>query len=129
MASINGVGAGLLAILVYVFQDEPVSSEGDEYAAIITQVQKIGKQLSTLSAFLERERKRIADTASTLSRLQDEKTKLEPVVASQRETVEAILAAYSSRLVSKAWKERIIGFSLGILASLVAGFLYDVFKR
>ena len=58
----------------------------------------------------------------------NEKAEREPIVSSQRETVEAILAAHSKRAVSKAWKERIIGFMLGMLASILAGVVYRLLQ-
>ena len=67
-------------------------------------------------------------TESTLNKLQDEKQQLEPIVLSNRETVEAILAAHAARQRSNAWKERVIGFSLGALASMLASIIYGYFK-
>lgn len=124
------VAIGVLGLLagvmnVYLLQDQPSEGRGDEYSAVISQIKGIEEQLADLNAFLERERKRVADTEGTLVKLQQERASLEPIVLTQRETVEAILAAHSSKTASNAWKERIIGFVLGALASLMAAMIYD----
>lgn len=116
-------------VLVYIFQDQPMHGDSDEYTAVISQIKGIEEQLSELSGFLDRERKRVTDTESTLSKLREEKTKLEPVVSTNRQTVDAILAAHSARQRSNAWKERFIGFGFGILASMLASIVYGYFKQ
>ena len=116
-------------IFVYVFPSKPVQGASDEYTAVISRIKGIEDELSKLSGFLNQERKRVTDTESILSKLKDERTKLEPIVSANRETVDAILAAHSARQRSNAWRERFIGFSFGILASLIASILYSYFKQ
>jgi hypothetical protein len=114
---------------VYVLQDQVVSNPSvDEYSRVIKNIEEIGKQLSKLGSFLEKERARISDAEATIRKLDEEKNKLEPLVNTQRETVDAILAAHSERTAKRAWKERIIGFSLGLAASLIAAVIYEYFK-
>lgn len=125
-----GICAVVLMVLSFFFRDETaVSSSASEYSAIIESIEEIGKQLSQLSQFLEKERARLADTETTIRSLKDEQTKLEPVVRTQRETVEAILAAHSERTARHAWKERVLGFTLGVIASLIASFVYGYLRR
>jgi hypothetical protein len=129
-ASFQAACALGLLILVYVFQDETgVSASVAEYSAVIGKILTIGTQLSDLSGFLEKERARVADIEATVRKLHDEKSKLEPVVNMQREVVEAILAAHSARTLRQAWKERLLGFALGLVASLIASFVYERLKR
>jgi sensor c-di-GMP phosphodiesterase-like protein len=119
-----------LLIIVYVFQDETTASASvAEYSAVIGKILKIGAQLSDLSKFLEKERARVADIEATVRKLRDEKTKLEPVVNMQKRDVEAVLAAYSERTSRQAWKERLLSFTLGLVASLIASFVYERLKR
>jgi fructose-specific phosphotransferase system IIC component len=126
---IGGLGVFTSFVGVYVFRDQFVQPDTNSYSTVLAQVSKMGKQLSDLGLFLEQESKRVADTEDILSKLQEEKTKLEPVILSQRETVDAILAAHSKRNASNVWKERVMGFVLGLLASLLAGIIYDFFKH
>jgi hypothetical protein len=116
-------------VLVYAFQDEPPQPIENEYYALIGQITGIGKTLSSLSVFLEKERQRVVDTQGVVKKLEEEKAELEPILKSQRETVEAILAVHARRSASHAWKERIIGFALGVLGSMLATVVYDYFKH
>jgi len=99
------------AFIAYVFQDQPLhATVAGEYSAVIDRIGEIGVYLSQLSVFLERERARIADTEATVRKLHDEKLRLEPIVSTQRETIEAILAIHAERTARNAWKERVFGF-------------------
>lgn len=129
VAALFGAILGLAAVFVYVVQDQPERGDSREYSVVIAQIGGIEKQLSELSTFLERERNRVAETETTLSKLQEETAKLQPIVLTQKETVEAILAAHSSRIARNAWKERFVGFILGMLASMAATLIYGYFKR
>jgi len=116
--------------MAYVFPEKTTGGVVvDEYSEVIKKISAIGKHLSDLNKFLEKERKRVADTEATVRSLNEEKTKLEPLVLTQRETVEAILAAHAARTARQAWKERMFGFVLGLAASLAASFVYEYFKR
>lgn len=129
-ASIEGVLSIVLLTAAYVFPTKTTSGGVvDEYSEVIGKISVIGKQLSDLNDFLEKERRRVADTEATVRSLNEEKTKLEPLVLTQRETVEAILAAHAARTARQAWKERMFGFVLGLTASLTATFVYEYFKR
>jgi hypothetical protein len=116
-------------IFSYYLQDIPSQSESNEYTKIISDIKEIGDRLSKLNKFLELEQKRVADTKIILNDLNDEKTELEPIVISQRQTVDAILAAHSKRTMSNIWKERIISFILGIITSYIATILYSLFNH
>jgi septal ring factor EnvC (AmiA/AmiB activator) len=119
-----------LLIMAYGYpQQIEDSASANEYSAVIERISTIGKELSDLNRFLEGERTRVADIEATVRKLSDEKSKLEPVVSTQRETVEAILAAHSERTARQAWKERLLGFALGVIASLIASFVYGYFHR
>ena len=109
---------GLLSsvVVAYVLQDRPpTSSVASEYSEVIKKIESLGTQLSELGSFLERERARVTATEETIQKLSEERAKLEPLVHTQRETVEAVLAAHAERTVRTAWKERFIGFAIGVV--------------
>ncbi len=118
----------LMFVPAYLFPDKQ-TPEGDEYTLMLERIAQVTGDLSTLSAFLEREKKRVVDTQNTLTTLQQKRRKLQPILKTQEETVHAILAAYSANLRSTAWKDRLIGFSLGLIASLIASWLFGLLNR
>ncbi len=115
--------------IIYLSQDNTSQSESNEYTSVISDIKNMGVRLSQLNKFLTREQKRVADTEASIMRLQNEQTILEPIVLSQRQTVEAVLAAYTKRTASNIWKERIISFILGIVTSLLASIIYSLINH
>lgn len=55
-----------------------------------------------------------------LQRLKDEEMHLRPVVDADRETVKAVLDAQAQQASASVWRERGIGFGVGILSSILA---------
>ena len=126
-------GVGMLVFLLnlsttYFLQDRPPSEE-NQYAKVLARVGDIKNQLSALGKFLEQEQIRVAETRVIVGQLEEKKAALEPVVATREEIVGAILAAHTQRTASRAWKERLVGFALGVLASVLAAFFYGLFQN
>ena len=124
---IVAIGTIISLALLYVFQDIPTQSESNEYTIVISDIKNMGNSLTNLNKFLKREQKRVADTEATIIQLQQQKTELEPIILSQKQTVEAILSAYAKRTTAHIWKERILSFILGIITSLIATVSYNYF--
>ncbi|HXQ38177.1 MAG TPA: hypothetical protein VN843_29500 [Anaerolineales bacterium] len=119
--------AGALWVLTFVARVTP-SQSVEDYTATLADIENISKKLSSLAEFLTRERKRVEESEATLNRLKNEKTELEPVVSAQRETVNAILTAHAKATASRAWKERALAFLIGVITSLLATLLYELFR-
>jgi hypothetical protein len=118
---INILSSVINIVGVYFSPDMTESTEGVEYAQMVAHLDGTREVLKNLSTFLERERLRINQAEQTVSRLEGERAALEPVVKTQRETVEAILRAHTSTVRAYAWKDRLMGFGIGVLSSMVAG--------
>ncbi len=116
-------------LFVFLFPDERWGGDSSAYSGMIEQLARMGKSLGEVSAFLEQERAKVAEAERTLNELQKEKAELEPVIATQRQTVDAILAAYAARGRVSAWKDRIVGFSLGVISSLIAAFIWEALTK
>jgi hypothetical protein len=112
----------------YFLRDKPKPT-GDRYSQMIRSLSSVGSTLSDVKAFLMDERKVVLQTQETVSKLQTQRQTLEPIVKAQRETVEAILSAHSRTLRTDAWKDRLIGFSLGVVSSLVAAYIYAILSN
>ena len=120
VASVNVFSSLFNFVIVYGFQDRPESVEGREYTEMLKHLDETRSMLHLLSEFLEKERSRVNESQRTLHRLKTEKSLLEPVVMTQRETVDAILSAYTTTNRAAIWKDRLLGFGLGVLSSVVA---------
>lgn len=118
----------LVLVLLHFMQQIP-RDMGDPYANVISEIAEMGTQLGTLATFLKQEQIKVAESEAILRKLENEKAQLEPVVATHRETVNAILAAHSKITSSRAWKERAIGFISGVITSLLASILFELFRH
>jgi len=129
--TVIGIGLAIIAFgASYFWRDkEGISSSSEEYAKVISQVSTMVAQLNELNQFFMREQQRIKDTEATVQKLDHERSELEPVVQTHRETVEAILSAHANRTARYVWKERLIGFGSGILTSILASIIYEFFRR
>jgi len=125
-AAINVV-AGIANFWV-TFRDKPGAGHSEEYSEMIERLADMGEQLAALGPFLKREQQRIAETENTIKALQDQQSELEPLVATHRETVEAILTAHARQVRTNVWKDRVAGFGLGVLASLFATLIFEYFS-
>jgi hypothetical protein len=124
------VAAPLIWFVNSILLQEPAaSSVADDYSHVIADLENIEKQLDRLQVFLKKERQKVGESEATLRRLADEKDQLEPVVLTQRETVNAILAAHSKTTTSVKWKERAFGFFSGVFASLVAAVVFEYLRN
>jgi hypothetical protein len=126
---VMAVGFGVLWGLVYLLQTPIPENELSHYTVVIGDIEDIGKKLTKLAEFLKEERERVAESEATVNRLKVEKIELEPVVTAHRDTVKAVLAAYTKTTASRVWKERVIGFLIGLITSLLAGLVFEALKE
>lgn len=97
--------------------------------ARITDLEDMESNLRELIVFIENQKQAIVETENSLSELEKKKNELEPVVKTQQETIAAILDQQEKRNWNNRWIERVIGFGLGIAASIIASIIYGLFKR
>lgn len=71
---------GILSAYVYQDQPKPKSEEPNDYLEIISRLKDMGKQIESMSAFMEKEKKRIIEAKETLNQLLAEKKELQPIV-------------------------------------------------
>ncbi|MDO9542844.1 MAG: hypothetical protein Q7J98_11055 [Kiritimatiellia bacterium] len=117
------------SLFYFMFNEKENDNLINEYTVVISRIATISAQLNELSKFLARERQKVENAEATVRKLNEERSVLEPVIETQRETVEAILSIHAKRAAKNAWKERLAGFGIGIFASLLASFVYEFFKR
>lgn len=131
----SGIGVFLITIIIgiasniYVDKINKSVTHEKSYTKQIQELDDIGKSISDLGDFVDLQKKKLKESKGILQSLKQEHDTLKPIVDTEREVIEKIFAVQSQRAMNSIWKERIVSFFLGILASVVASFLYGLFQR
>lgn len=102
---------------------QPVSSGFKEQ---LEQLDITEDSLKTLLTFVKSQKETTTLNEQRIQQLEREKTRLEPLVKADKETVAALFAEQESRASANTNRERWFGFGLGIIASIVASFLIAI---
>jgi gas vesicle protein len=100
--------------------------ENLDYQKQMDQLTQTESNIRQLLIFVDTQKKSLKETEDTISKLKSEKEKLQPLVETDRAVLEAIFKAQEDRASSNVWRERWIGFGLGVAASLIASFIWFV---
>ena len=98
------------------------------YQTQIEQLNQTETNIKQLLQFVESQKTTLRSTEDTISSLREEQEKLKPLVESDRSVVDAIFRAQEERNNMNIWRERWIGFGFGLVASLLASFLWYIFS-
>lgn len=97
-----------------------------DYQTQIQQLNQTENNIRQLLIFVERQKNSLRETEDTIAYLKKEQEKLKPVVESDRAFVDALFRTQEERNRATIWRERLIGFGIGIVASLIATFIWFV---
>lgn len=97
-----------------------------DYQTQIQQLNDTENNIRHLLDFIETQKNTLRETEDTISLLKKEQEKLKPIVESDKAIVEAIFRAQEERTNSSIWRERWIGFGVGVFASLIASLLWFI---
>lgn len=113
---IGGLTAGIGSSIYHAFtpKESPTTLEQE-----LEKLRQAEKSLTSLEQFVAEQRKAAIEVQEVVDQLASEQKKLEPVVEADRATVDAVLRAHSDSQKADVWKERGIGFVLGILSSFI----------
>jgi len=98
------------------------------YKTQVGQLEETEKNVKQLLHFIELQKSNIQKTQDTIESLKQEQEELRPLVEGDREIINALFKAYEERSLVNAWTERWIGFGFGLIASLIASFLWYIIK-
>lgn len=87
------------------------------------------ENLTDLENFILSKKQEISVTEDLLSKLQEQKAEIEPIVTANQEVVDALFSQQRKKLEKDLWLERGVSFSLGILASLIASVIWHFAGR
>ncbi|WP_368232708.1 hypothetical protein [Aeromonas sp. s3] len=90
---------------------------------------KVQKSINNLSTFVATQKEQLRQSEEAINSLKKEEEALKPMVNADRDVVDSILRLQAERAASSAWQERLIGFGLGIVGSLIASLIWSGFRR
>ena len=99
------------------------------YHKQIESLNNVENNIKDLLAFVEIQKKQLRQSQDVLTELKKEEQNLRPIVETDRGVVNAILEAQAKQTKQDLWKDRGIGFALGILASLIASILFSAIRK
>jgi sensor c-di-GMP phosphodiesterase-like protein len=125
MAAI-GTGISIYAIELDQKKQESKRLENNNYQLQLTQLNDTEKNIKQLLEFVKSQQASLRETEDSISKLRSEREKLQPLVELDKSAIEAIFRAQEERVSASVWRERIIGFVIGIVASLIASFIWYI---
>ena len=127
---------GIVAALSINYLDsnraEIQKSNKIENLDIVTQIDNLNtveNNLENLLEFINHQRSSLRTTESKIETLTKEKNQLEPIVKANREIIQAIFQQQEENKKKGIYIERFIGFGLGVLGSIVASIIFNLFRR
>lgn len=126
LAAACGVAVSLYADYNRGYNQEAMRLSSSTYQAQVSQLSETERNIRQLLSFIESQKISLRETEDNISKLKSEQETLQPLVSSNREIVDALFRAQEERTKSGIWTERLIGFGFGIVASLIASFIWFV---
>ena len=125
------IGATFAAGITYLDNTDRQSRElkrleNINYETQVNQLDDMENNVRELLSFVVAQKKTVQETEDAITNLKSEHQKLKPLVETDKAIVEAFFQAQEERVSSNVWRERWIGFGFGIVASLVASFIWFV---
>lgn len=126
---LSGVAGGI-SYLDYVERTERERQrrESLSYERQLQALNGMERSARELTEFVRVQKQELRQSEDLLGRLRDERKSLEPLVKADRQIVAALFAAQEEKNRASIWRERLIGFGIGILSSLVAAFIIYALK-
>ncbi|MGU5547058.1 hypothetical protein ACV1CV_22145 [Aeromonas veronii] len=125
--------AGLLSIGVSFYQAYEKAQFKKESLTFESQMEtltEVQKSINNLSTFVATQKEQLRQSEEAINSLKkEEEEALKPMVNADRDVVDSILRLQAERAASSAWQERLIGFGLGIVGSLIASLIWSGFRR
>jgi uncharacterized membrane protein YeaQ/YmgE (transglycosylase-associated protein family) len=132
ITAIIGLVASLSINYLDQKQDALQKNNEIENLDIVTQIDNLNvveDNLENLLDFIKHQRTSLRTTESKIEALTNEKNQLEPIVNTNREVIQAIFQQQEENQRKGVYIERLIGFGLGILGSVVASIIFNLFRR
>ncbi len=125
---IIALSLSIIGLFVSIFKSIPKYDE-QIFSKQIGNLEIMSNNINEFQDFITEQKKNLIAEQSTLNNLKLEKTKLEPLVESDRQVVQAIFLEQEKIQRTKVWNERAFGFFIGVIGSLIASIIYNYFPK
>jgi len=133
LAIVFGVGLVIYKERVRVAEVEQRRLENLSFNQQLDSLNTVQASLNNLIFFVEAQKSKLRETEELLSNLRLQQEQLQPAVAADQKTVQALLELQAQRTEQNLSRERWFGIFLGVLSSLIASLAISigkfVFKR
>jgi chromosome segregation ATPase len=102
------------------------TSQPPEFETQLSELNQTSEKIRGLLAFVESQKKNLEQSKEVIDKLNTERAKLQPLVNADRQVVEALFAAQTEKQNTSLWRERWIGFGLGVASSILASIVCAV---
>lgn len=103
-----------------------LNEKNNNYQAQVVQLNETEHNIKNLLTFVQAQKDSLRETEETLQKLKSERDKIQPLLQLDKSTLETIFKVQEERANANVWRERGIGFISGLLASLLASFVWTV---
>jgi len=104
-------------------------SNNDAFSKHINELERASDSIKSLEKFIVQQKSDLVKNKKTLDKLNPKRKKLKPIVESEKELVDSILSIQTENQSKKVFKERFIGFFLGLLSSAIASLVIWYFTK
>jgi len=91
----------------------------------INKLDQISKDLKSLEDYISEQKNKVLERERIVEDLKIEQKEIEPLLKTNQEIVDALFIQQNKYQEKSKWIERGYGFMFGILASLIASFIYE----
>lgn len=127
--AILGFILGMAGTMLTTYETFKPKSSNTSAKEQVEKIQRVNEDLRDLIKFFEFQQRKIARSEKIVSDLEKEEKSLRPLIAANKETIEAVLNAQAEKQRNSIWIDRIIGFLFGIAGSLIASAIWSRFHR
>lgn len=110
-------------------REEKERQENLVYHKQMESLDEVEANVKDLMEFVKLQKEQLRKNEDIIADLKTEEQQLRPVVTANRSVVNAILDAQTRKNRANIWKDRIIAFGLGVLASLIASILFTAIRK
>jgi uncharacterized membrane protein YeaQ/YmgE (transglycosylase-associated protein family) len=121
--------SSVIVLVNLLFSRRGYIVKSNSFEKQINELEQALSGIKSLELFIEEHKNKLLQNQKTIDELNLEKEKLQPIVESNQKIVASILNAHSENQSKNIFKERVVGFFLGLLSSSIVSLLIWYFTK